>query len=351
MKIAPVTAIATGLAIGAFAQSAAAATLDIYFIDVEGGQATLIATPQGETLLIDSGFAGSGPASAGEGTVTTSHASRIAAAARDAGAKQIDYALITHFHADHDGGIPELAQSMRIGTFVDHGVVAEAEQNAPRTMDPYNAYAAVRAKGRHIEPKPGDRLPLKGIDVTVVSSAAATLARPLAGAGGKNAACEAAARPADDPNENARSTGIVVTWGKFRFLDLGDLTGRPLYDLACPNDLIGQVDAYLVAHHGGADAAKPETFAAFKPRVAILNNGARKGGAPAIFAYLHQDKNLKDVWQLHRSEAAGNANFANERIANVDESTAHWIKLSANEDGSFRVLNGRTAQWTSYGSR
>ena len=334
-----------------FAQSAAAATLDIYFIDVEGGQATLIATPQGETLLIDSGFAGSGPASTP--AVPSQRATQAVSLQPRATPvpKQIDYALITHFHADHDGGIPELAQSMRIGTFVDHGVVAEAEQNAPRTMDPYNAYTAVRAKGRHIEPKPGDRLPLKGIDVTVVSSAAATLARPLAGAGGKNAACEAAARPADDPNENARSTGIVVTWGKFRFLDLGDLTGRPLYDLACPNDLIGQVDAYLVAHHGGADAAGPETFAAFKPRVAILNNGARKGGAPATFAYLHQDKNLKDVWQLHRSEAAGNANFANERIANIDESTAHWIKLSANEDGSFRVLNGRTGQWTSYGSR
>jgi hypothetical protein len=148
-----------------------------------------------------------------------------------------------------------------------------------------------------------------------------------------------------------------LQYGKFHFLDVGDLTGGPLFALACPNDLIGPVDVYVVAHHGGADAADPATFAAFKPRVAILNNGAMKGGESEMFARLRQVQRLEqvqrlaDVWQLHRSEAAGGDNFEDERIANLDERTAHWIKLRANDDGSFRVMNGRTGVWKSYGAR
>ena len=124
-----------------------------------------------------------------------------------------------------------------------------------------------------------------------------------------------------------------------------------MFALACPNDRIGSVDVYLVAHHGGADATDPATFAAFKPRVAILNNGPTKGGELEMFARLRQVQGLEDVWQLHRSEAAGSENFPVERIANLNEGTAHWLRLSANEDGSFRVLNGRTGVWKSYGVR
>ncbi|HTE41048.1 MAG TPA: MBL fold metallo-hydrolase [Steroidobacteraceae bacterium] len=330
--------------------SAMAKTLDIYFIDVEGGQSTLVVTPQGETLLIDTGFAGS-PAGAAPipGIESSSHASRIAAAARDAGAKKIDYLLITHFHGDHMGGAPELAKLLPIGSFVDHGTLAQSEQS-PRSMEPFEAYAKVRATGRHIEPKPGDQLPLKGVEVTVVSSAAQVLTKSLSGAGKPNAVCDAG-RPAEDLGENARSTGIVVKWGKFRFLDIGDLTTRPLYDIACPNDLIGPVDVYLVAHHGGADAAESATFASFRPRVSVVNNGAKKGGALKLYEHLQNDKLVGEVWQLHRSQAAGDSNFTDERIANVDESTAHWIKVSANEDGSFRVTNGRTGKSSDYKAR
>ena len=333
--------------------SATAKTLDIYFIDVEGGQSTLLVTPSGETLLIDTGFAGTGAEGSKPGNVKDARdANRIVAAARDAGVKQIDYLLITHFHADHDGGITELGQLMPIRTLIDHGTVSpDAEKNVPGTLAAFDAYVAVRDKIRHIEPKPGDRLPLRDIDATVVSSASATIAKPLARAGARNTACGSSARPAGDPHENPRSTGIVVEFGKFRFLDVGDLSGQPLFDLVCPLDLIGAVDAYLVAHHGGADAAEPATFAAFKPRVAIMNNGAKKGGAPATYEYLHQVQGLEDVWQLHRSEAAGKANFAAARIANLDESTAHWIKLSANADGSFRVANGRTGESIDYPAR
>jgi len=337
-------------ALAAIAHVRAAKTLDIYFIDVEGGQSTLLVTPAGQTLLIDAGFPGSGTfQSKPADPLDARDAARIVAAARDARVTKIDYLFITHFHADHDGGVVELAQLMPIRTFVDHGSVApEAELTVPGTQDAFSAYAAVRAKGRHIEPKLGDRLPLKGVDAIVVSTEGSTIVKPLAGAGGRNPVCAPWASAAQEPHENPRSTGIRLQFGKFRFLDVGDLSGRPLFALACPNNLIGPVDAYLVAHHGGVDAADSATFATFHPRIAVLNNSPVKGGAPEVFASLRHVHGLEDVWQLHRSTNPGAENFEDERIANLDERTAYWIKLSATDDGSFRVMNGRTGIWKSY---
>jgi competence protein ComEC len=332
---------------------APARNLNIYFIDVEGGQSTLIVTPAGESLLIDAGFPGDG--TFGSKSVDPSvarDAQRIAAAARDAGVTQIDYLMITHFHADHAGGVPEVAQLLPIRTFIDHGSVgADAEENVKGTLDMFAAYAAVRAKGRHLEPPAGARLPLRQVEATVVSTAGKTLTRALSGAGARNRACGPKELAAQEPHENPRSTGILLQYGRFRFLDVGDLSGAPLFALACPNNKIGPVDVYLVAHHGGADAADPATFAAFQPRVAILNNGATKGGAPETFALLHDKVATADAWQLHKSQNAGARNFADERIANLDESTANWIKVSANADGSFRVINRRTGAAKWYESR
>jgi competence protein ComEC len=324
----------------------AAQTLDLYFIDVEGGQSTLIVTPAGESLLIDTGYGG----------FDGRDATRILAAARDAGIRRIDYLLMTHFHADHDGGVVELSRQIPIGTFFDHGDLvrspeALAESRWPATLAAYNGYVAARAKGKHVEPKPGARLPLKGLDAVWVSSAAATISTPIAGAGQANAACGPSAPPAQETLENPRSTGFHLRFGRFRFVDLGDLSGAPLFALMCPNSLLGPIDLYLVPHHGGADASYPAAFAAVQPRVAIVNNGATKGGSPEVFAALRGVRGLEDAWQLHRSQNRGAQNFADERIANLDESTGHWIKASASEDGSFSVTNGRTGATKSYNPR
>src|ERR1700689_4078782 len=194
--------------------------LNIYFIDVEGGQSTLLVTPKGESLLIDTGWAGNGAAHAKAGEPAQSRdANRILAAARDAGIRQIDYALITHFHGDHDGGVVELSQLLPIRHFVDHGGFAAGAQIDADTEAAYEAYRTVRDKGEHIEPKPGDRLPLKEIDAVIVSAAASTIDKPFPWAGELNSTCARSALPAGDTVENPRSTGLVVTFGRFRFLD------------------------------------------------------------------------------------------------------------------------------------
>ncbi len=320
------------------ARDAATQTLDIYFIDVEGGQSTLIASPSGESLLVDTGYAGNEGRDSG----------RVVSAAKAAGIKRIDYLLITHFHGDHVGGVPEVAKQLPIGTFVDHG--APPANPDPRVLEPFNAYAAVRASGRHIHAKPGDRIPIKGLDVQVVSSSTNVISTPLAGGGQVNRACEPAARPAAEPLENPQSTGIHLQYGRFRFLDLGDLTGPPLYALFCPSNRLGPIDLLLVPHHGGPDVASPALFAV-QPRVAIMNNGATKGGSPEAYEALHQavaSRGLQDVWQVDKSANAGVRNFADERIANLDEKTGHWIKVSASRDGSFVVTNGRTGRSVTY---
>jgi competence protein ComEC len=332
------------------AAAARAETLDIYFVDVEGGQSTLLVAPSGESLLIDAGFSGDGQSEPGDPTKARD-ANRILAAAHEAGISAIDYLLITHFHGDHFGGVPELAQLIPIRHFIDHGTPAAELLAEPDYQTLYDAYVKLRNRARHLEPKPGDRLPLKTLNAIVVSSAGDTLVKPLPGAGKINSTCRSAAVPPGDPAENPRSTGVLVEFGQFRFLDVGDLSGQPQFNLACPRGLIGPVDVYLVAHHADEDNSDPAIYAAIEPRVAVTNNGLKKGGGLATYETLHHVPGLEDVWQLHWSRKAGDRNFASERIANPDESTAYWIKLSANKDGSFRVLNGRTGEWKSYPSR
>ena len=254
-------------------------TLDIYFIDVEGGQSTLIVTPQKETLLIDTGYASDGHSGIPGDPQQARDANRILAAAHDAHVSRIDYLLITHFHRDHVGGVPELSQLIPIGNFVDHGSPSAEAMKDAETKNAFDAYSKVRVMSRSRNPLPGQSLPLQGIDATIVSSAMATIDKPLRGNGTTKDKCPESGLDAIDPYENPRSTGVLISYGKFRFLDVGDLTGPPLFRLACPKNMVGPVNVYLVAHHGGADAADPATFAAFAPRVVIMNNGMKKGGA------------------------------------------------------------------------
>ena len=344
------TAAAIACIAAAILTAASSRTLDIYFIDVEGGQATLVITPRGESLLIDAGFPGEdGAFSSVPGDPARARdANRILAAARDGGARQIDALLMTHFHADHDGGVTELSALLPIRSFIDHDRPLPAVESVKGSVRAFEWYTAARAKGRHLIVTAGQHLPLKGVESVVVSSAGDTIAAPWPGTGRVNPDCGTSAVPPEEPNENPRSTGVLLTYGMFRFLDVGDLTGGPLHALACPRDRIGPVDVYLVAHHGNADAADPGTFTAFRPRVAIVNNGERKGGAATLLSALHGIAGL-DSWQLHRSAAGENVDDG--RIANLDETTSDWIKISARDDGSFTVTNARTGQTRSYPRR
>jgi len=312
----------------------AAGTLDIYFIDVEGGQSTLVVTPTGESLLVDTGYAGN----------NGRDANRIAAAAKAAGLKQIDYLLLTHFHGDHAGGVPELSRVLPIRTFVDHDTIVPNDES---TAPVFKAYAPIRSTGKHIVAKPGDRLPLKGVDVQIVSSDTRTIAKAVEGGSQPNPDCPSTPPPPGEAIENPRSTGIHLRFGRFTFIDLGDLSGQPLYALFCPSNLLGKADVYLVPHHGGADVVYPATFVV-KPRVAIMNNGEKKGGSRDAFANLRKVAGLEDVWQLHKSLAEGARNYPDDRVANLNETTGYWLKVTARDDGSFSVTNGRTGATKNY---
>ena len=341
------TALLVATAIGI--AGAQTGTLSIYFIDVEGGQATLVVTPAGESLLIDAGFPGDGGFSGTPGDPAKARdAQRILAAARDAGVTQIDYLLLTHFHADHDGGVTELSQLLPIKTFIDHGRPGPGAAAAVTgTQAMYDKYLIARARGKHLEPKPGDTLPIQGIEAVIVASGGEILSKPLPGAGQANSACVGSGVPASEKTENPRSTAVRLQFGAFRFLDLGDLSDAPLYALACPANLIGTADVYLISHHGAADAADPSLFKAVNPRVAIFNNGQTKGAQAETLATVAGLPSI-DAWQLHRTVNAGAQNVEDARIANLDETTSAWIKISAKSDGSFTVTNGRTGALKAY---
>ena len=326
-----------------------AGTLDVYVVDVEGGQAVLVRTPGGESILLDAGFPGDGTFSSKPGNPAVARdAQRILAAARDARVTRIDYLILSHYHADHAGGVIELAQLMPIGTFIDHAApTAEAETAVPGTKALYDAYAALRAKGTHIQPKPGDRLPIRGVDVTVLAIDGAALTNALAGAGQSNPACAGEAVAAQEKTENPLSLAVLLQFGQFRLLDPGDLTGPPLYALTCPLNKIGRADAYLVAHHGGNDSSDSALFAAVRPLAAITSNGPRKGAQSRTIETMNRMSSV-DGWQLHRTTYRDSLNVPAERIANLDETTSAWIKLSARADGSFTITNGRTGLAKTY---
>jgi beta-lactamase superfamily II metal-dependent hydrolase len=324
------------LFVAAGAAKAKPKSLRIYFLDTEGGQATLVATPSGQALLFDTGWPGD------------RDADRIVAAAKDARVKQLDFVVITHFHGDHVGGVADLADKMKIGTFVDHGPTMEDSDHS-RTV--YVAYQRVAAKLKRQTVKPGEGLNMKDITVKILTAAGEHIADPLAGAGTANAYCDGFPKPESDPSENARSVGTLVTFGKFRFLDMGDLSQTQELELACPNNMVGTTDLYLVTHHGADGSnAKPWVWS-LHPRVAVMENGAKKGGEPATWQVVHDSPGLEGLYQLHYSPVGGaEHNVAEGAIANLDEKDdkGNFIKVTAEKDGSFRVLNSRTGETKSY---
>lgn len=324
--------------------------LDVYFIDVEGGQSTLLVSPSGRALLIDAGWPGA------------RDADRISDVAKRAGITKIDYLVLTHYHVDHAGGVPELASRIPIRTFVDHGPTFDKLVNVPQY---YAAYHTIRDKGRHILAKPGSKIPIAGLDVQIVSAAAETILEPLPGAGAANPLCSDF-QPKDevkDPmvgGENKQSVGMIISLGKFRMADFGDLTWNKEHDLACPNNLVGTIDLYVVSHHGKETSSLPMLVHAMHPRVAIMNNGANKGAENPTFETLKHSPGLQDLWQLHYGVEAGQLNSPEQFLANLGtagtkesgvpgESPANYIKMSARPDGSFTLTNSRTGYGKEYG--
>jgi beta-lactamase superfamily II metal-dependent hydrolase len=310
--------------------------LAIHVIDVEGGQATLILPPSGESMLVDTGYVG----------FNDRDADRIAAAVRKAGLSRIDYLVVTHYHADHVGGVPALAARVPIRTFVDHGPSVEEGEQPARL---YQNYLAVRDKASHLLARPGGTIPIAGLDVRIVSAAGDVITTPLPGAGRPNPLCRDYTARDPDPTENARSVGMVITFGRFRMLDLGDLTWNKEHDLVCPNNLLGTVDVYLTTHHGLDLSGAPVLVHAVHPRVAVMNNGPRKGGIPSAWRIIKDSPGLEDLWQLHYAVDGGaDHNVAEAFIANVDDTTAHEITISAQRNGSFDVTNGRNGHRKTY---
>src|SRR5207249_8004579 len=354
------------------AQNRPAKTLDIYVMDVEGGDSQLYVAPSGESVLIDTGNAGA---------AAVRDADRIMAAVRDAGLKQIDHLITTHYHGDHIGGLLELAKRIPIQEFIDHGPNV---QPAPAIDPIMQQYAVLNAKAKHRVVKPGDKIDVNGLDWRIVTAGGRVISSSLPGAGAANPYCAAFKRHEVNPvsgqpvgnTEDEQSVGSHIMFGKFRVLYLGDLTWNQEFELNCPANRIGTVDLFVASRHGQPSSNSQVLVHAVQPRVTIMNNGPRKGGQPQAMTILLNSPRLEGFWQVHFSELGGQeytvpgvfiANLFDQQQPSVPvapmpppargtqgppapqhNGTAYWIKVSAQPDGSFVVTNGRNRFSKSY---
>ena len=319
------------------AQSAPAKHLLIYAVDVEGGQATLLVSSTGASLLVDTGWP----------TPDSRDATRIEAAMHDAGITRIDHVFVTHFHHDHVGGVPELVAKVPVGEFIDHGLNRE---DSDITRADYAAYLkAIEGKPRRIV-HPGDIVSMPGLEVVVLAGDGEHIAAIPGIKPTLNPYCATEPKAGADDTENARSAGVLVTFGKFRFLDLGDLTKAKEIALVCPANPIPPIDLYLVNHHGFNLSNSKALVDAIHPRVAIMDNGAHKAGSPEAWQTVHESPDLEDLWMLHTAEDSDAAhNSADGLIANLKGGTdGWWLKVAASANGSFSVTNGRTGKAKEY---
>ncbi len=344
------------------AQRPAANPLQIYVVDTEGGKAALFVSPSGQSALVDTGNPGG------------RDADRIMAAIGDAGLKQLDFVISTHYHIDHIGGLQEIAQRIPIRHYLDHGPTVEPKEQVPGFQQ---AYAELYGKAQHTVVTPGDRVPIAGLDWRIVTAGGKVLKTPLPGGGRPNPACAQFTPKDQTADENAQSVGSVIALGRFRALDLGDLLWNNEHDLMCPSNPIGTVDLYLVTHHGLDMSGSSVVVHGVQPRVAVMQNGTRKGAGQQAMMTMRTSPRLEDIWQLHWSYTAGiEQNSAGVFVANVDDpatiaaaltapprgagpargataphTPAYWIKITARPDGSFTISNSRNTFSKAYGVR
>ena len=308
LGVALVSVVALGAGFLA-AQRTSTRPLEIWVVDVEGGKAAIYRSPTGQTAMIDTGFPGA------------RDLDRILAALAEADIKQIDYLVSTHYHVDHIGGLVELAKRIPIGTFVDHGPTVEGPNvteippgpdgltvTKPREqIEGFQAsYAELHGKARHLVVTPGDRVPITGLDWRIVTAAGKVLRTPaLPGGGRPNPSCTdftpmAGTAGLVDPDD-AQSVGSVVILGQFRAIDLGDLWRTKELELMCPNNPIGTVDLYFASSHGAVASGSLPLVHGLQPRVALMQNGTRNGGAPGPMQTMLSSPGLEALWQMHWS--------------------------------------------------
>jgi len=319
-------------------QASAADTLEIYVVDTEGGKAVILVSPQGETMLIDAGY----PTPDGRDT------NRIVAAAKAAGIEGFDYIVATHYDLDHSGNVAAVDALIPGKVFIDHGEPLPT-LNARNVSTNYKPYVKAIGDRKRISVQPGDRIPFKGVQITVVTAGGKAITKPLPGAGQPNPLTPDARPTYRDRDDNAGSVGMLFEFGKFRMLDLADLLSWVEYDLVCPNNLVGAMDLFMVSHHGFKVSNAKFLVDAIRPKVAVMNNGPRKGGDPEVLEMLNNSPGMQDVWQLHFSPAAGDKNARADCIANLQaRCEGKLIRISAQRNGAFTVTNTRNGYSKTY---
>ena len=333
--------------------------LDIYWIDVEGGASTLYVAPSGESMLVDTGYETGGR-----------DAQRILAAAQAAGLKKIDSVVISHYHSDHAGGLPGIAKLIPLGK-----VYGRSDEQLEKVNEKWRNNVTEAAKGQRIVVKPGDVIPFKGVQTTVVVSDAKVLSKPLKRGGGANPLCKDAEQQAAVGPENQRMVGLMVEFGKFRLLNLQDLDWEREMALVCPINEVGPITLWHVSRHGGlTGSGAPAFLGAIRPQVIMVNNGPRNGlgqvdnnvrsttpGGPKPYeknSYLRMAKlaGVEDIWQGHLSLVDSDPahNTTQNQIANLEDTAeckGNWIKASIAPDGKFTITNGRNNFSKTYTAR